>query len=242
MSELSIDGRLVATLDFRASYSRDDHVMIFRPATGWSVLVVSSSERHDEDGNLTEAKATAYVELVDDVAGLKELAKRRGWDWWTILDHGSQEDTELYAASVPERMRRDLDASSLYNKDLAVAAGYFGPEIPSAGRALPDWQVGAVAAMCAHLDQSGWLVRGAGPRYQRREWPNDDPVLGVLEAWRYGHAAAIVVRVDCCGEIFARLPDEADVAGPVLRPLSDDEEVELSDELHRRRYDRLRDA
>ena len=69
--------------------------------------------------------------------------------------------------------------------------------------------------MAAHLDELGWLVRG-----QVRAAPGlgtetgDNVVVGVLEAWRYGWAAADVVRVDYCGEIYARRAyDDDDVEG-----------------------------
>lgn len=237
--ELVIDGRLVATLDLTRSYSQPpDHVMLFRRTKGWAALLVARDERYDDEGNLAGAEAWAYVKLVDDAAGLKELADRRGWDWWTLLDHTHSEDAELYAAWVPERMDRDLHASSIYNKDLATTDGYFVADaaLPAPGRALPLWQAEAMAVMAVHLENLGWVVAPPQHNYRGEVGPDADPVLGVLTARRYGYEVAIVVRVDCCGEIFARRPDDDDVAGPVLRPLTESEEDELGDELRRRRY------
>jgi len=38
-----------------------------------------------------------------------------------VLDAGHEHDRDLYAAWVPERMRRDLDRSSIYNRDASPA-------------------------------------------------------------------------------------------------------------------------
>lgn len=46
-------------------------------------------------------------------------------------------------------------------------------------------------------------------------------IAGALIARRYGREAAILVRVDDCGEIYARLAEEGDTTSPALRALTD---------------------
>jgi hypothetical protein len=45
-------------------------------------------------------------------------------------------------------------------------------------------------------------------------------IVGALVAGRYGYQGAILVRVDDCGEIYARLAEDGDTDRPALRPLT----------------------
>lgn len=82
--------------------------------------------------------------------------------------------------------------------------------------------------MAAHLDDLGWQVFLDLDKVTDSAEPGgifseSTEIVGALRARRYGYEAAILVRVDDCGEIYARLAEEGDVAGPVLRTVDDDE-------------------
>jgi hypothetical protein len=135
-----------------------------------------------------------------------------------LLDAGAEHDADLYRAWVPERVRRDFDAASIFNKDLARYTGMLvGDPVPAVARELPGWEQEAVAQMAAHLGEIGFEVLADEPEV-RLEDAHGDPFLGSLRVRRYGWETVGVVRVDEVGEIFVRVPDPSDVAGPLWRP------------------------
>jgi hypothetical protein len=83
--------------------------------------------------------------------------------------------------------------------------------------------------MAATLDDEGWEVlhpdvievTSAAPAGGLLSAGTE--IAGALLARRYGYEAAILVRVDDCGEIYARLAEDGDTAGPALRALTDDD-------------------
>jgi hypothetical protein len=116
-------------------------------------------------------------------------------------------------------MRRDLDEASVFNRDLAYTAGYFDPnQLGGPGRALPDWQ--ALGAMAANLEEQGWDVLPPDGIAVTDTAPSGGllstrtEIAGALLARRYGYEAAILVRVDECGEIYARLAEDGDTNQP----------------------------
>lgn len=74
------------------------------------------------DGTAT-VTAEAFYGL-DEVAKHVERTYRAG-SWVEILDDGHGFDDDVYRAWVPERIERDFHQASIYNRDLAQAAGYF---------------------------------------------------------------------------------------------------------------------
>lgn len=235
--DLRIEGRQVAEVDLRSRYGDFDHVVVFRGPTAWTVLTIGRTERYDDDGALARAGAVVSCAELADVVALRGFCERRDC-WREVLDAGHGEDPELYEAWVPYRVDGDLHASSLYNRDLALATAYLGGQaVPSPARALTGWEAEACAAMAVNLDEQGWQVRRQLTPAPGASQPGDNVVVGALEAWRYGRSVAIVVRVDYCGEIYARRADDQEVVGVrALRPLSDDEEDEAAVEYERRRH------
>lgn len=227
---IRVTGRQVAQFELRGHYGDDERQLtVFRAPSGWTVLTVRRVERYDDEGTLRSAEATVSAAELADIAALEKFLEYEHEGWGELLDAGHGEDPELYAAWVPLQADRDLHRSSIYNQDLAQATAYLGGRpTPAPGRALPGWEAEACAAMAAHLDELGWSVRGqlrAAPRLGTE--PGDNVVVGVLEAWRYGWAMAVVVRVDYCGEIYVRRADSDDLDGAAaLRRLSDAEEDE----------------
>ena len=221
---MNCEGRLVATAELADTYGYDcdgyDHLFLFQRDGGYELLVVGRAERYADDGHLVEADARVDVTFEPTVTALAELVDAR-WPkmsnaWWQVLDSARQNDPTLHAAWIPERMRRDLDGVSVHDRSLATQSGYFnGTVLPAKGRGALDWQDKAVEAMGAHLDALGWKVR-LGPDLS----PDVDPggilsvgtvVLGSLWASRFGQEAAVIVRVDDCGEIYARLAEPEDL-------------------------------
>lgn len=237
--DLRIEGRQVAEVDLRSRYGDFDHVVVFRGPTSWTVLTIGRTERYDDDGALARAGAVVSCAELADVVALRGFCERRDC-WREVIDAGHGEDAELYAAWVPHRVDADLDGSSIYNRALALATAYLGGRsVPSPARALPEWEAEACAALAVNLDERGWQVRGPLTPASVASQPGDNVVVGALEAWRYGWAVAIVVRVDYCGEVYARRADDDEVVGvPALRQLSNDEEDEAGVEYQRRRDDR----
>lgn len=232
-----IPGRQVARFDVRRYYGGDlEQVTVFRAPDGWSILTVSRLERYNDDGNPESGEAWVSSTTVADIDALERVFDRPD-TWSELLEAGHAEDPELYAAWVPLEVDRELDQSSIYNRDLAQATGYLGGRpVPAPGRALAGWEGEAAAAMAAHLEERGWRVRGerrAAPGHGSE--PGDNTVLGLVEGWRYGWAVAIVVRVDFCGEVYARRAEDDEVqGGAALRPLTEAEEEEAWSERARR--------
>ena len=95
-------------------------------------------------------------------------------------------------------------------------AAYFnGTGLPAEGRDAPGWRDKARADMAVNLDGLGWKVR-PGPELSPTVEPGGifsvgTVVVGSLWASRFGHEAVVIVRVDDCGEIYARLADAEDL-------------------------------
>lgn len=232
---IRIEGRQVARVDLRSRYGDFGHVVVFRAPTSWTVLTITRTELFDDNGALARAGAVVSSTEVANVVALRELCERLDC-WREVIDAGHGEDPELYAAWVPHRVDGDLDGSSIYNRDLALATAYLGGQsVSSPARALPEWEAEACAAMAVNLDERGWQVRGTLTPAPSASQPGDNVVVGALEAWRYGWAVAIVVRVDYCGEVYARRADDHEVVGHrALRRLSNAEEDEADAEYRRR--------
>jgi hypothetical protein len=224
---MTCEGQLVATAEVAETYGYDsdlyDNVFVFKNDSGYELLVVGRRERYDEDGMLQRALVSVDLTPAPSATVLQEIVEAR-WSttsavWWQLLDHGRHHDEMLHGLWVPERMRRDLDRSSVYDKSLALRTGYYGGhELAAPGRADDGWEERAVSAVGALLTERGWIVR-TGPELS----PDVEPggilssatrVVGSIWATRYGHEVAIVVRVDDCGEIYPRLADPADLLDP----------------------------
>ena len=226
---LRIDGQLVADLTLRPPFGADSvhDVKLFHSSSGWTALVLTRRERHDDydDGQLISATAQLWTHTTDDVAALQSWVERRwnSWAWWQLVEAAHDRDPELYRAWVPQRMARDLDRSSLYPRD------------------LNDGQ-DPVEAMATHLRADGWeilpdrlLTRPAAARTNR--------LLGGLVGRRYGWQAPIVVRADDAGEVYVRLADRDEIRGPGLRELTDREREQDDERRSRaRRWERDEDT
>ena len=221
---LICEGRLVATAELADTYGYDtdayDHLFLFRRADGYELLVVGRTERYRNDGDLASAAARVDVTFAPNTTALADIVDAR-WPsmseaWWQVLESGRHNDRELHDAWVPERMRREFDGASIHDKRLATQSAYLnGTGLPAEGRDAPGWRDKALVDMAANLDGLGWKVR-PGPELS----PNVEPdgifsvgtvVVGSLWASRFGHEAAVIVRVDDCGEIYARLADAEDL-------------------------------
>ncbi len=80
-----------------------------------------------------------------------------GGSWVELVDAGHQNDAELCAAWVPERIERDFHAASFYRKDLASAL-LGGAVVPAAARALRGCEEDVLGQMAAHLAGLGFDV------------------------------------------------------------------------------------
>ena len=132
MAELRINGWMVAEADLEHGYQPYnglDRVCVFRNPTGWSTVSIGRHVRYDDSDRPVSGTATVTT---SEFATLQDLADHidkgyRAGAWVDLLDAGHENDADLYAAWVPERMRRDLDKASVFNRDLAYSAGYFDP-------------------------------------------------------------------------------------------------------------------
>jgi hypothetical protein len=234
MSEFAVDGWMVAEADLEHGYhpyTQVARVFVFRNPTGWATLTIDQSGTHDDNTPLTgrAAVSTSRYQSLDDLAAGIDGRYRPG-AWVELLDAGHTNDPDLYAAWVPEQMARDLDRASIYNRDLAHIPGYLTPtQLGAPGRALPDWQAHALGAMATHLAEGGWevsfdQVEVTGTAPPGGFLSESTEIVGALLARRYGYQAAILVRVDDAGEIYARLAQPGDTTAPALRALTGEDD------------------
>lgn len=225
---LEIEGWAVAQADLQRRWSGQqlpDHCSVFRSSSGWTLVAMRRWQRFDDHSRIVDGRS---VITAKGFASLDELARHverayTGGAWVELVDVGAKFDPELYAAWVPEQIRRDFDGASFHRKDLARCSALLaGSAVPAPARELAGWEDDAVAQMAAHLDGLGFEVLGARPSVDDNTEGWEDPQLGTVEVRRYGWETVGVVRVDEVGEVFIRLPDPANVAGPLFRPASDD--------------------
>lgn len=240
---LQLEGQLVATAEVVDTYRHDrdlwDSLYVFRANDGYTLIQFGRSESYNETGAVERGIADITVEHASDIRQLEELVSSRfraGSDaWWQILDAGRHHDKGLYAAWVPERMRSDLYRASVHDRDLAVTTAFFnGEALRAPGRSVDGWQRNALEAMAGHLKELGWRVEPDRPSVADTAEPGGimserTEIVGALRAHRYGWEAPILVRVDDCGEIYARLAEPGDVPNTELRKVQEPGRPELLD-------------
>ena len=174
MNRLDVDGWGVAQVELERSWSgRDlaDKCWLFRSPSAWTLVTMRRDVRYGDDDEPVSGRATVAATVFGSLEELAEHVERiyTAGAWANVLDAGWENDAELYRAWVPERIRRDFDAASIHNKDLARYTGFFsGGPVPAPARELPGWEDDVVAQMAAHLVEFGFEVRSAGPPPRRR--------------------------------------------------------------------------
>lgn len=221
--QLHLEGLLVATAEVVDTYRQDGdawhHMFLFRSEDGYRLVTLARSETYSDTGCRAGGIVDVVVEHADDVGRLEELVTRRFLTysdaWWQLLDSGRHDDDDLHARWAPERMRRDLDRASIFDRDLALTTAYLDGRLSAPGRSELGWREAAVDAMTEHLEELGWQVAPerrslAQSAKAGAVFSGATEILGVLRVRRYGWEAAVLVRVDDCGEIYPRLaqPDE----------------------------------
>lgn len=234
---LHLEGQLVATAEVVDPYHHDrdewHKLFLFRADDGYTLVSFARSETYSDAGCLPAGILDVHVDHAGDVRQLEELVAHR-WPlhsdaWWQLLDAGRHDDDELHARWVPERMRRDLDQASLFDRRLALTTGYFnGQPLPAAGRSEPGWRDAALEAMAEHLEQLGWRVEPGPPGIAHSAEPGGilseaTEIVGGLRVRRYGSEAAVLVRVDDCDEIHTRLTGPDEVGNARLRRVEEPE-------------------
>ena len=196
---LTCEGQLVATAEVADTYGHEsdhyDNIYLFTNNGGYELLVVGRHERYAENGSLDRATASVDLTTAPSAAALQEVIEARRASTsavlWQLLDRGREHDDDLYALWVPERMERDLDRSSLFDKSLALRSGYFdGRELGAPGRKENGWKERAVSGAADLLNNRGWLV-GPGPELAPSVQAggilsSSTEVVGSLWASRYG--------------------------------------------------------
>ena len=227
---LDVDGWEVAQVELERSWSGrelPDKCSLYRSPSTWTLVTVHRQVRYGDDDQPVSGRATVTTSVFATLEELGEYVKDAytGGAWVELLDAGYENDAELYRAWVPERIRRDFDAASIFNKDLARYTGLLvGQAVPAPARELPGWEDEAVATMAAHLSESGFGILDDRPVLHLDDRERD-PILGALRVRRYGWDTVGVVRVDEVGEIFVRVPDPSEVDGPLWQPASDIEDA-----------------
>ncbi|MGH3370175.1 MAG: hypothetical protein ACRDPR_09240, partial [Nocardioidaceae bacterium] len=229
--DLHLEGHLVATTEVVDTYRQDrderHQLFLFRADEGYSLMTFARRETYGDSGRLAGGVLDVFVDHAGDVRQLEELVTRR-WllhseAWWQLLDTGHQHDDNLHVCWAPERLRRDLDRASLYDRRLAVTTRFIGGEpLPALGRAEDGWQQVALDAMAEHLEELGWRVDPERLAVADSAEPGGifseaTEIVGALRARRYGWEAAVLVRVDDCGEVYPRLAEPGDVTDAHLR-------------------------
>jgi hypothetical protein len=70
------------------------------------------------------------------------------------------------------------------------------------------------------------LRRSCQHRPSGRTLSSGTEIAGALIARRFGYEAAILVRVDDGGEVYARLAEDGDTTSPALRALTNEDDDE----------------
>jgi hypothetical protein len=130
--DLQLEGRLIATaevLDTRQhEEDRWQSLYVFRTDDGFNLVTFGRRESSDRRG-ADRGPLDIRVDHPGDLRELHHVVSDRtpaGSDaWWRILDAGRHHDDELYAAWVPERIRRDLDPVSMFDVGLVPVSGLF---------------------------------------------------------------------------------------------------------------------
>jgi len=168
---LEIDEWAVARVEVEPwGHELPDRCWLFRSSTTWTLVTMRRSGRYGERDEAIEGRASVSTLQFGTVEALREHidSAYNSQTWVDLLDAGAEHDAELYRAWVPERLRRDIDAASVWNKDLALYTDVFGgTAVPAVARELPGWKRAAVAQMADHLDELGFEVpsrRARGPR------------------------------------------------------------------------------
>lgn len=136
--------------------------------------------------------------------------------------------------TVAGNLTRDLE-HRVTDDDLAVASGFFnGRPLPARGRSVDGWPRGALEAMAGHFEKLGWRVQPDRPSVPNTVdrggiCSESTEIVGALRARRYGWEAPILVRVDDCGEIYARLVEPGDVLNAKLRMVEGPEAPRVHD-------------
>jgi hypothetical protein len=229
--QLHLEGHLVATAEVIDTHRHDrdewHQLFLFRADDGYTLVTFARSETYGDTGRLAGGVLDVLVDHAGDVRQLEDLVTRR-WPlhseaWWQLLDAGHQPDDELHACWAPERLRRDRDLASLYDRRLAVTTRFIGGEpLPSPGRSEDGWQEAALDAMAEHLEELGWWVEPERPAVADSAEPGGifseaTEIVGALRARRHGWEAPILVRVDDCGEVYPRLAEPGDVTNAHVR-------------------------
>jgi hypothetical protein len=226
---LEIEGWAVAQADLQRPWSRQqlpERCWVFRSSSHWALVAMRRSQRFDDHDRIVDGRAVIRSEVFASLAELAQHVERTytGGAWVELVDTGAEFDPDLHAVWVPEQIRRDFDGASFHRKDLARCSALLaGSAVPAPARELPGWEEDAVAQMATRLGDLGFEVLDGRPSVDDNTEGWEDPQLGTVHVHRYGWETVGVVRVDEVGEVFVRLPDPANVAGPLFRPAPEDD-------------------
>lgn len=214
---LRIDGLLVTGLDLERRPTRHeplDHVWLFRSSGSWTVLTLRRTERWTDEGERAGGSARVFVEEMASLDVVHESIRDQYGEsgWRDLLDAAHTEDPELFRKWVPIQVERDLDRAVFYRPDLSGTTDSLVVD------ALADLR----HEIAGHLRLAGFEVVAVVPPARRRR-RGENVVLAQAIVRRYGFELATIVRIDDAGEVYPRLADADDLAGPTIRELGDDD-------------------
>lgn len=190
------------------TYQPPDQVWLFRQEQTWSVMTLRRAETWSDAGVQAPSSGTAQlvIEEADCLDALSEMVQARygASGWASLLDAGHDHDAELFGAWVACKIEADLDAA-------VFRTGWAGPPRSFAAGA-PG---GLRAEIEGHLLGAGFEVISLGPP-PRPGAPGENFRLAQGVLARHGREMVVIVRVGGAGEIYTRLADPTDIAGPVM--------------------------
>ncbi len=146
---VQIGGWLVAEAELQARWSRWQplaSVWLFRSPGGWTLVRMVRRVDYDDGDVPVDGSATVTAEAF--FRPHRGGCLRRADLPQRVMDGGPRRrpcDDDLYRAWVPERIHRDFHEASIYNRDLAQAAGYLTPALSQrragrlpTGRSMPS--------------------------------------------------------------------------------------------------------
>lgn len=181
-----------------SSWAEPDEVFLLRRPQCWTLVTLAMASRPDGEGSAIRGRSSLSTEEFAFTADLAEAVRDRYYEsgWLRLLDAG-QDDPDLYRAWAPTRIERDFDRASLHDPHLAQRG---------AARQVAGWHLSAVEQMAQHLEADGFEITRLRLAVAVDDRGSANPMLGVLDVFRYGVDTPGVVRVDDAGEVYVRPP------------------------------------
>ena len=190
-----IDGELIALIDLEHRWGYlepPDHLALFRSTEGWTAVTIRRTDATDR----APASARVTVESVTSTAELATTIRNAYAEhgWRSVLD-AAKADPTIYPEWAAMQIERDLDHPIFFLPDDRTDDGATGNLLPVIARGI---------------ESMGFTVAAIEPPRRLPE-RGENRLLAQAALRRYGMEADVVVRIDCAGEVYARLDPDTEI-------------------------------